>query len=282
MTKANRFLEEVFTTIKTQFRADDISGGMTAAQVGLVLRQQGIDFESNGYPKLRSLLEDISQHFDLSLDENSKGLLSVWIGPPPTFRLPQGRKAQLEGELSEPQRLKNVVWHAFVAEKPDGKRFINRQTGQIRINESETPSPASDWVEIPVIESDEERKQAREFLEKFDVEIHPEINEALTADNWFLELPRVINRDLGIRWKRQRTRNVVKRAKAWQSENKIPKHFIFDTAKPPTSITGQHNKSELRDLVLHAISQLSTDELLNLSIPIKNVVDALRPDLLND
>ncbi len=278
--ETNHFIEQVLNLLRGAFRSDDPAGSMTAARVGSLIRTRlGDPTQMSGYPKLKSVLEELERQGAVRTGPNSKGAFSVWL-----LDSPSAITAHQHGDRkpSGPYRpLRQPLWHAFVATAPQGRRFMNRLSGELRLGVATAPEPVAEWVEIPVLSESEDRAAAAEFLKSEGVPIEGAVSEALAAPRWFTELPRAIPSHLAGAWKRRRTGRVVELAERWRRENHLGEQVVYDDRLQRTRGAELTKETqELRTRLLAAIKRMSTDELLSLPIPARYLVSELRPELI--
>jgi hypothetical protein len=278
--ETDHFIDQVLNLLRGAFRSDDPAGSMTAARVGSLIRTRlGDPTQMSGYPKLKNVLEELERRGAVRTGANSKGAFSIWLleSPGAVVAPPHGDR-----KPSGPYRpLRQPLWNAFVATAPQGRRFMNRLTGELRFGISTPPEPNADWVEIPVLSESEDRAATTEFLKGEGVPIEGAVSAALAAPRWFTELPRAIPSHLAGAWKRRRTGRVVELAERWRRENHLSEEVVYDDRlmRPRGEERAQESR-ELRTLLLEAVQRMSTDELLSLPIPARHLVTALRPDLI--
>lgn len=274
------YLAEFVRVLQRHFQQDDSSGSMTAARVGLLVRQvMGKSPQEVGFPQLKDVLAELEHRGLIRTGLNTKSAYAVWLTS--TSATAKGAANTARQIIATPiRRLRQPVWHAFVAAVPTGRRFLNRETGEIRLGQDTVPSPSENWVEIKPVDQGEQRTDAEQFLSR-ETEITPLIRTALESDRWYLDLPRQLNHFLAIRWKRRRTQQVVECVEKWRRRHELPDNLVYQAKAavfaPRTSFESTEN---LRELLLAAINRMSTEELLALPLPSRYVVRQLRPDLV--
>jgi hypothetical protein len=110
--------------------------------------------------------------------------------------------------------------------------------------------------------------------------------ESLESDLWyhdFVEKLREIRPDEARTWLRLRSSKIVQIVQEWANREEIPHDLVFEVLQPlerpvPTKDTRQY--SDLRGGLIAAVESLTTDELLQLSIPARTLLTVFRPDLL--
>lgn len=251
-----------------------------AAMLGAVLKSRDLDWTRYGFARLKDVLIALSASSDLTFGPDEKDALAVWRSDTPS------RSA---GEVT-PQRwssrsLKKPVWTAFVSETVTSRRAIDRRSGTVWLSTSEPPLESGDWVAVQAIPGDEQRDWARSFLESKGLSSEPALGRSLETDSWYREFPNALEQnhsDLRRAWNRERTNRVIERVIDWCREHAVSPHLLFD-ARMPSTVSGpadSRTSSNLRDALLQAIQQLPTEQLLQIRLPARALVEALRPDLL--
>lgn len=150
----------------------------------------------------------------------------------------------------------------------------------------EESSPDSDWVEITPVTQDTQRSWARDFLKQNEISDEGEFLASLEGDFWyhdFVEKLRVNRPDEAQTWLRFRSSKIIQIVQEWTKHERIPQDLVFETPQPferhaPTRDTRRY--SDLRGGLIAAVESLTTDELLQLSIPARTLLSVFRPDLL--
>lgn len=267
----DEYLSKVFDLLSVNFRADDHTGGMTAAAAGYLLQRLGADHRELGFERFKNVLEALEEQGLLRTGENSKGAYSFWLS-----------EAQLR-ELPTFRRLKKQVWHAFVANRPPGLRFLNATTGDVEFTLEHVPGPS--WKEVTPIDSETQKSWARDFLCEEQIQ-SPEYEDALREENWYAAFPALLQRQGGNVnvWNKRRSQRVVEHVRAWCATNSVDEAVTLET---PTQRKSQklavHYEpigDDLRSVLMAAIGKMSTEELLSIRIPAQHLVEVLRPDLM--
>jgi hypothetical protein len=280
---ATDYLSRAYAIIKENFRTSDASGGMTAASAAYLIKRALGDYEQFGFFRFKDVLEKLETAGQIRTGANAKAALSIWIAQPNQDSPP---------DVAKPENyrpLKSQVWFAFVSVMPPGLRFLHRHTGDVRVGLQ--ISPGDGWVEIQSIAADSERSVARQFLRENAIE-DTDLEQSISNPQWFVEFPRQLaskSPNLTFAWKRKRSSEVIAIAKQWCAANSIEQELIFDTrsstlcpktrrsAEPPPP--SNRVKDDVRELLIAAVKQMSTDELLTISIPSQYLISVLRPDL---
>lgn len=277
---ANSYLTRATEIIKKYFVSDDPTGSMTAAKVGVILRRHLGSPDEGGFFKLKDLLQEVERQGVIQTGFNSKDAFAFWLG---NDRRVVGNQAIVANRnVAGPiRRLRQPVWYAFVAESQEGDPYLNKQTGEVKTASSDEPRPPEDWVRIKPIPTSVEKDEAKRFLELHDVELNDDINRALESKIWFVELPKVLEREMAFKWKRHRTGRVVEHVEEWRQENGIDHRLVYDAKPSKRPEDAPRDAHRLRTLLLASIARMSDEELLSLSIPAKHLIVEIRPDLLS-
>ncbi len=275
-----QYLKEVLEVLKSTFQPSDSSGSMPAATAGYLVRlKTGHDHTTFGFAKFKDVLNELERQGLIRTGTNTKHAYAIWLtdtsGTPPAPESPTVPQVPF-------RPLRNPVWFAFVSESPHGKRFINRVTGEIRVGIDE--SPGGDWLEITPMNPATEKEEAIRFLldNKIDV---PDLRRTLSSARWYYEFPQAlatVNQQLASRWKRERSNRVLAEVERLRGRFDIASEHLFEHERPRSrELPPQQEPAELRQILLRAVQHLSTAQLLELQIPARLLVAALRPDLLN-
>ncbi len=282
--KTQEYLDEAFRIISENFRPNDPTGGMTAASAAYLVKRAIGDHRNCGFPRFKDVLAALASEGRLRTGTNSKDAFSLWLTENATF-------PATSIPLSERFRpLRNQVWFAFIAAEPEGKRYVNRMSGEVRIGCSEPPGES--WIEVLPISADDERSNARKFLDKNGIDV-PEIQGTIDGERWYVSFPQQLanqSHHLAAKWKRERSSRVIDHVRKWCDQNDVDQEVVFDTLAPTESpsasrfagttrnVRGTHDC--LRGVLLEAIQRMSTDDLSRISIPASHLIAVLRPDLL--
>ena len=276
------YLAEFVRVLQRHFQPDDSSGSMTAARIGLLVRQvMGKSPQEVGFPQLKDVLAELERRSLIRTGDNTKSAYAVWLTS--ASATAEGAANTTGQTITIPiRRLRQSVWHAFVAAVPTGRRFLNRETGEVRLGQDAVPAPTENWVEIEPVDQAEQRTDAEQFLSR-ETDITPLMRTALESDRWYVDLPRQLDHFLASRWKRRRTQQIVECVEKWRRRHDLgdnlvyqPKAKVFPPRRP------FETTENLRELLLAAINRMSTEELLALSLPSRHVVRQLRPDLVQE
>lgn len=272
-------LYNIFRAIQRHFNPDDSTGSMTAAKVGVVLRQVFGSPQHIGFLKLKDLLGELEQNGLIRTGTNSKDAFAIWLTEPKASH-GESRVAP-DRQVPRPiRRLRRNVWHAFVAASPEGGRYLNRRTGEVRLGLLDSPEPIDDWVKIDPLSPEAEKDDARDFLKNHDVELSVSITDALESPIWYVQLPNALDQSIAFQWKRHRSCRVVEHVEEWRQRHGVEHDFVYDVDTRRTELSPSASQKDLRETLLAALSRMSTDELLSLTMPARHLIAVLRPDLL--
>src|SRR5690606_4673859 len=127
-----------------------------------------------------------------------------------------------------------------------------------------------------------QRDWARRFLEAkglLDEPIRLAIDE---PDGWYRCLAaRLAERSQAVlsEWNRLRTLQVTKHVASWCRESNVQPALVVDSEASGNRLR-EGGSADLRSCLLKSIEAMSTQELLELRIPARCMISALRPDLL--
>lgn len=297
---AEEYLTEIERTARENFRPSDSSGSMTVARLGLLVRKvTGVEPEACGFPRFKDALLVLENRGALRTGLNDKRAFSFWL----TDASGGSRSAECRQTLpvavpplpphgASFRRLRSDVWLAFVAGTPVGRRFLNRTSGEVKSGQTGIPEPAQSWVELTPIDQEEDKADAIRFLEEEGLSGNVELEHALDGGGWFhlfAKSLQAIDPSAAFRWKRRRSHRVTAVVEEWRSRNDLPSELIYEVPSTQRrALTTRGSKADanaesldLRDLVLNILRGMPVEELLDLRVPIREVVAALRPDLLN-
>ena len=264
---------------------------VTAARIGLLLRRSfgRPIWKEIGHPSLKSFLEELERRGVLRIGETEHGALAVQFGDSGDFLL-SPPAVQSDGRDMPSRPLLKPYWIAFALGIPKGRRFIKPETSELMIGKDEEFQADKGWIEVAPIADDEQRGWAKQFLDDKNIEISGNLGKVLESDEWYREFPkelRSIRWSLVSEWNRERSQKVAQYVKNWCKENGIPIDSAFQS--PPHKTKSLRKRSASADdrerfqeeaavrlLVLGALDAASTDWLLELPIPMKYVIQALK------
>ena len=287
------FLKTAADVIRKNFRPDDPSGGMTASKVGVLVRRAcSNDLFQFGFAKLSEVLSQLVARGAITVGQNSKNALAIWLGTLPQNSTP---RASTKGVIRSPMEasprrlgfLQKPVWWAFVAKLPVGGRFVNRATGEVRMPCEEAPEPSTAWARVNPLDESRQKELAREFLESANLTEDSTIAATLDNPYWFNAFPTALRQRSAMlvsSWNRYRSEKVIEYVFEWCRTNLVPQELILE-ANPNASkavVCDERVKTpDLRRALIDAIDQMSLDEILEIPIPAKYLISSLRPDLEN-
>jgi hypothetical protein len=275
------YLEGMHRVIRENFQTNDSTGGMPVAKVALLVNHSlPENYRSFGFEKFKDALRVLEEQKAIRLGFDSKGAFSLWLAEP---------LRRVVACLPTPgafRSLRKDVWFAFVASLPAGHRFLNRKTGQVRVGVSSPLQPADEWIEFSPISQEVELDAARRFVEANGLD-GQEIRDALQSHRWYVEFGKALSANsplLASQWNRERSRRIIDIVQCWCKQNGIDEETVFQSGpviQPIESKTRSSSEAnQLRYLLLASIDRLSTEEVLNLHLPARCLVEVLRPDLL--
>ncbi len=285
---AEYYIAEVSRIITTNFKPQELLSGMTAARAGLLVRQSlNVEPLTAGYAKFGDVLRELARRDLVRVGPNAKSVLAIW---PPTERAPvEAPKSAVCNRTPAPRfrKLRNSLWLAFIAESPVGRRFMHRRTGEIKMGQEKCPEPADDWVEVQRFDQSSERDDAYAFLKKEGKDDNQRLVGALNSAHWWRDFAEALKGTdvfLSAEWNRRRSQRVIARAEDWRKANHIDADLLYvmpPSPRAPITPLVAGRDSRLREALVAAVRQMSTEELLELRLPAKHLVLSLCPDLLS-
>ncbi len=285
-TDRETYLKELSRIITQNFRPNDSSGSMTVAKVGLLTRQVlRTGPGEHGFAKLKDALLELERRGEIRTGLNSKQALAIWL--PGSSSEPRPSQARASGvPASRPFRpLRKPLWLAFVVESPVGRRFVNKRTGEVLLGQEMSPEPDDEWIEIEKIPDAEEKADASQFIEEEGLQEESRLRDALASEYWYSQFPdrlRGLRPGLAGKWNRRRSLRVSNKAEEWRARHCIPEELVYqseDLSDQDQASQETASARELREGLLKAVKAMETAELLELRIPARYLVRALRPDL---
>ncbi len=256
---------------------------LTAAALGMVLRQASPEenWKTFGKRTLSDLLVDLEGQGRLSLTKTDKGALAIVLSgaaPLPTV-----------ASIERFNPLRKSVWDAFVLVAPQGRRFMHRRNGTVRVGLDIAPAPADDWVEIFPIGADAQRQWARAFVEEHHGSGASAAAQTLSDENWhpqvFVQALKRLDENVAHLWNRFRSAKVSSQVKDWLVQHALPHELAFQSS---IQTTGTKKSSveigdaiptsepeEIRRAILTALSALPLEKLLEIPIPAGVMLSAL-------
>jgi hypothetical protein len=270
------------------------TGSVDVAYLGNVLRRDGHDWTSHGFERLSAALAQAQADGSVEISRSENGALRVSArteariatshvdSPPASSVIPNIAPTRF-------RPLRPPVWFAFASAIPDGhQRQINRRTGVVWSDGQRPPGSELDWVPVVPVPEADQRGWAEEFIKRPDVgEDKAPLAEALRIQDWYRRFPAELEKRgpvLVRAWSHLRSTRIIDHVKAWASKNNVDENLLFAagrvipakaTSAGPVAATG-----DLRHALLSVIERMATPELLELRIPVRYVLEAVRPDLL--
>lgn len=248
----------------------DSSNVMTAARAGFIVREHVGSFEDFGYSRFKQVLEELQTRKCLSLFLTEKNALAL------SFDLDSSTSLKPSNHLAEseenPPYLAPSIWRAFVHVEPPGKRLLNPHTGEV-LYEWTGVLHGSTWKEIKVFDVATDQQLARDFVEKnqLDIEIDftdwpKNFTKALSAD-----------RDSFKIWNALRSKAVQEHVKRWAHENGVDYQLLLAGSKRNFGMAGHLSPglSNRRELLLAALGRMSEEELLEVKIKARYLLEAV-------
>ena len=283
------FIESVVQLLRSKTPEPETQP-ITAAKVGSILRREhgGAIWQDFGFVTLKQLLVEMESKGFLRIGRTTKDALAIQLGDSGKFNLapPQPDNKSV---ASAHRFLRKVYWIAFALEHPTGKRFVNSSSGEIRFGLEEAPEPSKDWIECESVAPETQKSWAEQFLAEKNIPLDHALSESLAADDWYQKFPKVLNGHAGHvlpQWNRIRSRKI-----STEVENWCKKHGIaIDTAFQPqikrpklakeiavrkATIGPGAEEAWVRKVVLDALSHAPIETLLELSVPMKFVLNAI-------
>lgn len=276
----NEFLSAVFELIKLNYPVGS-PDGMSAARVGMLIRQAfpQVSWESIGFPKLKHILSSLEARGWIKTGQNSKFALSIWLTEP----IRESQTAIPSPRHNHRQFLRKDVWNAFVLEFPRGRRFLNRRNGAVRLAAIDAPDASDDWVEFEPIQQQLQRTWSEGFLDSHQLLSTPPFSTLLNSAEWYRGLrDELLRRDPTLvgAWNRARTEKVVEYVNQWCANNGVPQELLFERsrfAQAQTEKAVPSSAINLREALIEAVGRMSLEELLEIRIPAKYLVEQLLP-----
>lgn len=255
----------------------DISKEITAAFAGEIVHRNIGAFQDSGYSSFKGVLNDLESEGFLRLRLTDKDALA--------FTLETPKQVDLLGENSTPhQATRSVIhlvpniWKAFVHTFPTGYRYFNVQSSEVKMGLSE--ELGDEWVKIDMISATDEHAWTREFLssENRDIPLDP--------TDWPKKFIQSIasDRELLRRWNIERSNRVVKHVREWAEEHEIPFNDLLGARKKRDHTVrnpATPQPWDQRQIVMAALKSMTTDELLELNIKAKYLLEAAHRQVPN-
>lgn len=253
----------------------------TAALGGLLLRvSPGQSWKTFGRRTLSELLVDLESQGRIKRILTEKKALAVSLGG--------AVSVQAVAVNEKSNTLRKPVWDAFVLLSPEGKRFLHRQDGGVRVALDVAPTPAEDWIEIPPISIETQKEWACEFLST-----RPDLdgNSAVQRlyENWhpqkFIQELKRLDEGVARLWNKSRSEKVSLFVRDWLERHSLSHDLAFQSGAGPSRIrafaerAGEnsqvHRSEDVRRVILSALSKLPLEKLLEIPIPAGVMLSAL-------
>jgi hypothetical protein len=265
----DEFLQAVSQLIAN---SDTAGAGIKASTLGnLILRSLPDHWNQHGYPRLSDLLAELSQMGAVRVGNDAQGALTAWsTGTGLRQRRPERERFQ---------RLRKDVWLAFVSATPPGRRMLHRTTGAVLMGQNDS-SPEDGWIRISPISQDEQMSWARELIDSNHLD---SLTPILNSPTWYLAFAQGLRdqrSDLLPEWNRLRSSKVSQAVRHWCGENGVDWELVTDKAptqspvQPTSGLTALPVKGDVRQVILSALAKMSTEDLLEIPIPAKYLLDA--------
>lgn len=274
------YLNLVVQTVEKNIKPD--SGYITTAALGGLLLKVSPEknWKTFGKSTLSELLADLEREGKLKRIKTEKDALAVSLG--------DGVPVPSAAIIEKFNPLRKPIWDAFILLDPDGKRFMHRQSGGVRMALDVAPTPADDWIEIPRISVEVQKEWASEFLsERPEDEASPAL---LTLDdNWhpqeFVKNLKRSDETTARLWNQFRSAKVSAIVRDWLARNSLSHELAFQSDAGPSRVRatkGRVNEipqmrcpEDVRQVILAALSNLPLEKLLEIPIPAGVMLSAL-------
>ncbi len=281
----SEYLKSAYELIKSQSSADEL---IPASRVGLLLRgaQGGPRWEEHGFKALKYLLREMEARGLLHLGETGGGALALRLVDS-RHPAPGANDASNSSHGTFNQLLRSEIWRAFVVEEPRGKRFINKESREVLMGLMEPPPPIEDWIELIPIPAQTQRIWAKDFLAGKNLSSDSALLESLESVDWYRRFPTVLEThspSLASDWNRHRSNLVARQVSQWCDEHQLKYQFAFrsqvsrrdsPSSLPLPSLHAQWDETQLRAVLMDALSYAPVERLLDLPIPPRYVLRAL-------
>jgi hypothetical protein len=256
---------------------------ITAAALGTLLRQASpeANWKTFGKRTLSEFLADPRFAGRLSLTKTEKDALAVVLDEVPPL--------SISHVIETFNPLRKSIWEAFVLVTPEGRRFMHRRSGIVRVGLEIAPAPADDWAEILPLGIEKQLAWANEFVAEGHGDAVRAAEQTLGADHWhphtFAQALRQADENLARQWNRFRSSKVSSVVKDWLAQHAIPSEFAFQSSSRVTDVKGPSievgesvrtgETETVRRAILMALSSLPLEKLLEIPIPAGVMLSAL-------
>ena len=274
------YLDFVVQVIAKNAKPDE---PLTAAALGGFLRQASPTTSWKDFNKktLSELLADLARQGRISLTKTDKDALAIIL---------QDAILTPSASIEKFNPLRKSIWDAFVLGAPEGKRFMHRRDGTVRVGLDVAPTPADDWVEISPLAVSLQLEWAQSFLAGRQDNVPEAALQMVGSNDWqpqkFAKLLNQIDADLARLWNRFRSAKVSIAVQDWLTQHILSPDLAFQpTVSPPQQIApvspqlvkavSANDSDNVRQAILAAISTLPLEKLLEIPIPAGAMLSAL-------
>jgi hypothetical protein len=147
----------------------------------------------------------------------------------------------------------------------------------------------TDAPRITPIGAEKQAEWAKQFCDLCKVEVNEELENLLRQPAWypmFVDFLRSIHLRLASAWKRFHSRLVGDFVEGWCRDHKVDPALFFESQKLTNKLPVEGSRTaapparSLRDVLLGVIAKLDAGDLLDVRVPLRVVLEELRPDLL--
>lgn len=282
MNNKEQFLDAVRTLIVAQSPFEYL----LASKVGNLIHRilgKGIWFRY-GYSSLKEVLSDLEQSGIVRTGCTENKVFAIWPGPN-INRTPIPASEPITQYRDRGARLRWEVWQAFISEKEPGRHCIHLGNGEVRMNLARLPSPEEEWKEIVPIKRSEQIGWAREFIDETILREDPRTIVTLESDTWYVDFPNALRSrkpKYASQWNRIRSQKVVEHVHKWCLDNDVPDRWLFESAPEEVGQGVQArdlNEMQKRSLILNTLGKMSTEDLLQLRVPLRYVLDPMDSEI---
>jgi hypothetical protein len=258
------------------------TGYLLGAQAGLLLRRLHPEFRADvlGDQRLADLLQKFPDIVTVEHDPNHDDILVIF------------RDSSLVPSV-EPA----AMWQALVAPRRQDKWYLDLATGEptrVPVDEHGLPAagtgPAEEdhrYLEIPRVDQEVLRVRLRDWVNQSgaDLEVRERLLAILGREDWYLSFKEACEASNQRGWSTLHRTVVVEHLEAWARAHGIkPARYLrSQRPRPPTtpSLSSPNNRpslprtrrSDVRQIVERAIARMSDEELLELRIPLRYILD---------
>jgi hypothetical protein len=267
----DEFLDNVNQIINTNEKA---GAGLKVSILGNLIRNSlRLHWNDFGFARLKEVLQELESRQQIRVGYDERDVFTVWALSNRDAPISPLVAVATKPTTPPPVRLRNAVWTAFVRALPAGRRFIHRETGEIRMGLFEAPPSEPEWIEIHRISDEMQRTWAREFIDTNSLSTQTELRDALNNGAWFVRFPAAL-RQLNPRyigqWNRHHTGRVRSNLERWCQQHGINSKLIQEDHEPPrpstTPTRPEATPTLVRQIILDALARMPTHELLQLPI----------------